>query len=127
MGFFDLFRKKETDVERYQRELEERREEAPEWEPPQGEHFCDHLMQVEDVFAVAGRGTVVTGRCITTFMVHDTVSVLNPDGTRVDAEITGIEMFRQMTDCANPGDNVGVLLRGLTRNDVKRGALLVRG
>lgn len=124
MGFFDLFRKKEeTDVERYQRELNERREETAPAEPG---HSCDHLLQVEDVFSIAGRGTVVTGRCIETLTVHDLVTVVNPNGTRYDTEVTGIEMFRKVVDCANPGDNVGVLLRGLTRAQVERGALLTR-
>ncbi|MCP5922235.1 EF-Tu/IF-2/RF-3 family GTPase, partial [Klebsiella pneumoniae] len=79
------------------------------------------LMPIEDVFTITGRGTVVTGR-IERGIIH-----LNEDveliGIRDKATttVTGIEMFRKMLDDGEAGDNVGLLLRGVKREDVERG------
>lgn len=121
MGLFDFLRKKETDVERYQRDLDARRS-ASAAVAPAREQSGSALLQVEDVFAITGRGTVVVGKCTAPFGVRDAVIVINPDGSRRESVVMGLEMFRQKCDHAEPGDNVGVLLRGLTRQDVARGA-----
>lgn len=82
------------------------------------------LMPVEDVFTISGRGTVVTGRIERgTLRVGDGLEIvgLKPTATTTCA---GIEAFRKMLDRAEPGDNVGVLLRGVAREDVERGQVL---
>ncbi|HZC69848.1 MAG TPA: EF-Tu/IF-2/RF-3 family GTPase [Jatrophihabitans sp.] len=85
-----------------------------------GFHFT-----VEDVFTITGRGTVVTGRIASGSVTKgDTVRQTRPDGSARDVTITGIEMFRRTTDTANAGDNVGLLLRNLGRDDIGRGDVL---
>ncbi len=83
-----------------------------------------YLMPVEDIFSITGRGTVVTGR-IERGIVHvgDTVEIvgLAPTSSTV---ATGVEMFRKLLDEGRAGDNVGVLLRGIERDDVERGQVL---
>lgn len=79
---------------------------------------------VEDVFSITGRGTVVTGRVSKgNIRVGDEV-VISPSGVRT--VITGIEQFRKMLDYAQEGDNVGLLLRGISREQVQRGNILVK-
>jgi translation elongation factor EF-Tu-like GTPase len=79
---------------------------------------------VEDVFSITGRGTVVTGRVISgSIRVGENVTIL-PSG--MSTTVTGIEQFRKSLDYAQAGDNVGVLLRGVSREDVQRGNKLVR-
>ncbi len=84
------------------------------------------LMPIEDVFSIKGRGTVVTGRVESgTLKVNDEVEIVGlkePQKTVV----TGIEMFRKMLDEAQAGDNVGVLLRGIGKDDVERGQVLAK-
>lgn len=82
------------------------------------------LMPVEDIFSITGRGTVVTGR-IERGIVHvgDTVEIVGLTPT-TDTVATGVEMFRKLLDEGRAGDNVGVLLRGLERDDVERGQVL---
>lgn len=86
----------------------------------------DILLRVEDVFSITGRGTVVTGCCESPFAVGDAVVVVNPDSTCRNSMVTGLERFRSKLNDAQPGENVGVLLQGLSRSDVSRGALLKR-
>jgi elongation factor Tu len=84
------------------------------------------LMPVEDVFSITGRGTVATGRVERgTVQVGDTVELVGIKDTR-SAVITGVEMFRKLLDKAEAGDNIGVLLRGLNREDVVRGQVLAK-
>ncbi len=86
----------------------------------------DFLMPVEDVFSISGRGTVVTGRIERGVVrVGDEVEVV---GIRATAKsiCTGVEMFRKLLDEGQAGDNVGVLLRGVKREDVERGQVLSR-
>ena len=79
---------------------------------------------VEGVFSITGRGTVVTGRVISgSIRVGENVTIL-PSG--MSTTVTGIEQFRKSLDYAQAGDNVGVLLRGVSREDVQRGNKLVR-
>ena len=82
------------------------------------------LMPVEDVFSIKGRGTVVTGRVEQGVVkVGDTVEIVGMKDT-TSTVITGVEMFHKLLDEAEPGDAVGVLIRGIEREDVERGQVL---
>ena len=82
------------------------------------------LMAVEDVFSITGRGTVATGRVERgTVRVGDTVEVVGLATTR-NTTVTGLEMFQKTLDESVAGDNVGILLRGIQKNDVERGMVL---
>ena len=84
------------------------------------------LLPVEDVFSLTGRGTVATGRVERgTVKVGDTVEIVGIKDTR-SAVITGVEMFRKLLDQAEAGDNIGVLLRGIAREDIVRGQVLAK-
>ena len=82
------------------------------------------LMPVEDVFSITGRGTVATGR-IETGVIHvgDEVELLGL-GEDKKSVVTGVEMFRKLLDEGQAGDNVGLLLRGIDKNEIKRGMVL---
>ena len=82
------------------------------------------LMPVEDVFSITGRGTVATGR-IETGVIHvgDAVELLGL-GEDKNSVVTGVEMFRKLLDEGQAGDNVGLLLRGIDKNEIKRGMVL---
>lgn len=82
-------------------------------------------MTVEDVFAITGRGTVVTGRVTAgTVAVGDQVLISRAGTPLLQTEVTGIEMFRKTVDVANAGENVGLLLRDVRRDQVVRGDVL---
>jgi len=82
-------------------------------------------MTVEDVFFIRGRGTVVTGKVASgTLKIGDQVT-LQHGGTSRTVTVTGIEMFRKLLEQAGPGDNVGLLLKDLAKDDVLRGDQLV--
>src|SRR5690606_2560250 len=84
------------------------------------------LMPIEDVFSITGRGTVVTGRVeFGTLKVNEEVEIVGIRETQKTVA-TGIEMFRKMLDEARAGDNVGVLLRGIGKDDVERGQVLAK-
>ncbi|MBI2601561.1 MAG: elongation factor Tu [Deltaproteobacteria bacterium] len=86
----------------------------------------DFLMPIEDVFSISGRGTVVTGRVETGIVkVGDELEIIGIRET-VKTTCTGIEMFRKLLDQGQAGDNVGVLLRGVKREDVLRGQVLAK-
>lgn len=79
---------------------------------------------IEDVFTIMGRGTVVTGTVLTgSINVNDEVTIVR---TGLKTVVTGIEMFRKSLDHAQEGDKCGILLRGVNRDDVERGDLLVK-
>ena len=84
------------------------------------------LMPVEDVFSITGRGTVATGR-IETGVIHvgDDVQILGL-GEDKKSVVTGVEMFRKLLDEGQAGDNVGLLLRGIDKNEIKRGMVLCK-
>ena len=96
-----------------------------EWiqEPPRDKDK-PFLMPVEDVFSITGRGTVATGR-IETGVIHvnDPVQLLGL-GEDAKSVVTGVEMFRKILDEGEAGDNVGLLLRGIDKKDVKRGMVI---
>jgi elongation factor Tu len=84
------------------------------------------LMPIEDVFTITGRGTVVTGRVERgQVRVGDTVEIVGIRDTQTSV-VTGVEMFRKLLDYAEAGDNIGVLLRGINRDDVQRGQVLAK-
>ncbi|MBA43302.1 MAG: elongation factor Tu [Magnetococcales bacterium] len=95
---------------------------------PQVERDIDKsfLMPIEDVFSISGRGTVVTGRIESGKVnVGDEIEVVGIRDTQ-KTTCTGVEMFRKLLDSGEAGDNVGVLLRGLKREDVERGQVLAK-
>ena len=84
------------------------------------------LMPVEDVFSITGRGTVATGRVERgTVKVGDTIEIIGIKETR-SSVVTGVEMFRKLLDQAEAGDNIGVLLRGVARDEIERGQVLAK-
>ena len=84
------------------------------------------LMPVEDVFTITGRGTVVTGRVERgQLKLNDEVEIVGLKDTKKTV-VTGIEMFRKQLDYAESGDNAGVLLRGIAREEVERGQVLAK-
>ena len=85
------------------------------------------LMPVEDVFSITGRGTVATGRVERgTIHVQDTVEVVGLTDEKRQIVVTGVEMFRKLLDEAMAGDNIGVLLRGVQRDEIERGQVLAQ-
>ena len=95
-------------------------------EDPVRENDKPFLMPIEDVFTITGRGTVVTGRVERgQLKLNDEVEIVGIKETQ-KAVVTGIEMFRKQLDYAEAGDNAGVLLRGIAREDVERGQVLAK-
>jgi len=85
-----------------------------------------YLMPIEDVFSIAGRGTVVTGRIERGIVkVGDEIEIVGIKPTQKTV-VTGVEMFRKLLDSGEAGDNVGVLLRGIKKEDVERGMVLAK-
>ncbi len=83
-------------------------------------------MVVDDVFSIKGRGTVATGRIESgRFAVDMPVNIVKPDGSMVETMIIGIESFAKTKDEAVAGDNVGLLLANITRDDIERGFTVV--
>ena len=83
------------------------------------------LMSVEDVFTITGRGTVATGRIETGIInTGDEVDILGLNADGMKSTITGVEMFRKILDRGEAGDNVGLLLRGVEKKDIKRGMVI---
>ncbi|MBO5349376.1 MAG: elongation factor Tu [Clostridia bacterium] len=85
------------------------------------------LMPIEDVFTITGRGTVVTGRVERGLVkVQDEVEIVGLSNESRKTVVTGVEMFRKLLDQAEAGDNIGVLLRGIQREEVERGQVLTK-
>ena len=85
------------------------------------------LMPVEDVFSITGRGTVATGR-IETGVVNsgEEVEIMGMQEERLKSTVTGVEMFRKLLDRGEAGDNVGLLLRGIDKKDIRRGMVIAK-
>ena len=85
------------------------------------------LMPVEDVFSITGRGTVATGR-IETGVINsgEEVDILGMGDEKLKSTVTGVEMFRKILDRGEAGDNVGLLLRGIDKNNIKRGMVICK-
>ena len=93
---------------------------------PQKETDKPFLLPIEDVLTITGRGTVVTGRVERGIVkLNDEVEIVGIKPTQKTV-VTGLEMFRKLLDFAEPGDNVGVLLRGINRDQVVRGQVLAK-
>jgi elongation factor Tu len=93
---------------------------------PTRETDKDFLMPVEDVFSISGRGTVVTGRVERgQVCVGENIEIVGIKDTQ-STTVTGVEMFRKEMDCGVAGDNCGVLLRGIGKDDVERGQVLCK-
>mgnify|MGYP006075659483 CR=1 FL=1 len=99
-----------------------------EWiEIPPRDNEKPFLMSIEDVFTITGRGTVATGR-IETGVINtgDDVDIIGMQDEKIKSTITGVEMFRKILDRGEAGDNVGLLLRGIDKSDIKRGMVISR-
>ncbi len=99
-----------------------------EWIPtPQRDTDKDFLMPVEDVFSITGRGTVATGR-IETGVINsgDPVDIIGMGAEKLKSVVTGVEMFRKILDRGEAGDNVGLLLRGIDKDEINRGMVIVK-
>ncbi|MBD9098746.1 elongation factor Tu, partial [bacterium] len=93
---------------------------------PERDNDKPFLMSIEDVFTITGRGTVVTGRVERgQLKLNDEVEIVGIKPTQKTV-VTGIEMFRKQLDFAEAGDNAGVLLRGISREQVERGQVLAK-
>jgi elongation factor Tu len=85
------------------------------------------LLPIEDVFSITGRGTVATGRIETGVAnTGDAVEIIGMGDEKLTSTITGVEMFRKILDRGEAGDNVGILLRGIEKTDIKRGMVIVK-
>ena len=99
-----------------------------EWIPlPKRDKDKDFLMPIEDVFSITGRGTVATGR-IETGVVHvgDAVDIIGMGAEKLKSTVTGVEMFRKLLDEGEAGDNVGLLLRGIDKTEIRRGMVIAK-
>ncbi|PIY34033.1 MAG: elongation factor Tu, partial [Bacteroidetes bacterium CG_4_10_14_3_um_filter_42_6] len=85
------------------------------------------LMPVEDVFSITGRGTVATGR-IETGVIHtgDPVDIIGMGAEKLKSVVTGVEMFRKILDEGQAGDNAGLLLRGIDKDSIRRGMVIIK-
>jgi elongation factor Tu len=85
------------------------------------------LMPVEDVFSITGRGTVATGR-IETGVINsaDKVDIIGMGAEKLTSVVTGVEMFRKILDRGEAGDNVGLLLRGIDKDEIRRGMVIAK-
>ena len=94
---------------------------------PERQDSLPFLMPVEDVFTITGRGTVATGRVERGIVnMGDTVEIVGLSDEKKSTVITGLEMFRKTLDFAEAGDNVGALLRGISKDEVERGQVLCK-
>ena len=112
-------------VEKWEEKVMELMDACDNWIPlPPRDIDKPFLMPVEDVFSITGRGTVATGR-IEAGVIHvgDEVEILGL-GEDKKSVVTGVEMFRKLLDQGEAGDNVGLLLRGIDKNEIKRGMIL---
>ena len=113
--------------EKYEQAILELMDNVDNWiETPERDTDKPFLMPIEDVFTITGRGTVVTGRVERgQLKLNDEIEIVGIKETRKSV-VTGIEMFRKQLDYAEAGDNAGVLLRGISREDVERGQVLAK-
>ncbi len=112
---------------KWEEKIDELMDAVDEWIPtPERDNTKPFLMSIEDVFTITGRGTVVTGRVERgQLKLNDEVEIVGLKETQKTV-VTGIEMFRKQLDYAEAGDNAGVLLRGISREQVQRGQVLAK-
>ena len=98
------------------------------WIPePVRDNAKPFLMPIEDVFTITGRGTVATGRIETGVAnTGDSVDIIGMGAEKLASTVTGVEMFRKILDRGEAGDNVGILLRGIEKTDIKRGMVICK-
>jgi len=98
------------------------------WIPePTRDNEKPFLMPIEDVFTITGRGTVATGRIETGVAnTGDAVDIIGMGAEKLASTVTGVEMFRKILDRGEAGDNVGILLRGIEKTDIKRGMVICK-
>jgi len=98
------------------------------WIPePVRDNAKPFLMPIEDVFTITGRGTVATGRIETGVAnTGDAVDIIGMGAEKLGSTVTGVEMFRKILDRGEAGDNVGILLRGIEKTDIKRGMVICK-
>ena len=96
-------------------------------EEPERDTAKPFLMPIEDVFTITGRGTVATGRIETGVAnTGDAVEIIGMGADKLTSTITGVEMFRKILDRGEAGDNVGLLLRGVDKESIKRGMVIIK-
>ncbi|MDA8956396.1 elongation factor Tu [Flavobacteriales bacterium] len=94
---------------------------------PVRDNAKDFLMPIEDVFTITGRGTVATGRIETGVAnTGDGVDIIGMGAEKLGSTVTGVEMFRKILDRGEAGDNVGILLRGIEKTDIRRGMVICK-
>ncbi len=140
MGLFDFLKKQKTDVEQYYEERKAREvqqnnslqyaQNKENINPYDAESLLDgqiFRITVQDVFSITGRGTVITGQIESgSVRVGDEVIIQRLNGNKVSTVVTGIEQFRKLLDYGKAGDNVGILLRGVTKSDVSKGDVITK-
>ena len=124
MGLFDMFRKdKKDDVTKELEQINRRQQQTT----TAAEGSLDYageagVLVVDDVFTITGRGTVVTGTVAAgSFQLGDSVQIVHDGHGTLTTTIQGIEAFRQLLSSANKGDQVGILLQGVDRQDIGKG------
>jgi elongation factor Tu len=96
-------------------------------EEPERDNEKPFLMPIEDVFTITGRGTVATGRIETGIAnTGDAVDIIGMGAEKLSSTVTGVEMFRKILDRGEAGDNVGILLRGIEKSDIRRGMVICK-
>lgn len=113
-------------VEKWEEKIMELMDAVDTWIPlPPRDIDKPFLMPVEDVFSITGRGTVATGRIEAGVVkVGDEVQIIGLGSEAKKSVVTGVEMFRKLLDTGQAGDNVGLLLRGIDKNEIKRGMVI---
>ncbi|HNS47825.1 MAG TPA: elongation factor Tu, partial [Bacteroidales bacterium] len=98
------------------------------WVPlPQRDKEKPFLMPIEDVFSITGRGTVATGRIETGIIkVNEPVEIIGMGAEKLKSVVTGVEMFRKILDEGEAGDNAGLLLRGIDKDEIRRGMVVAK-
>ena len=127
MGIFDIFKRKQMDMQTTQ-PVENKSITQPVSQPVQNTISTNisgnFVMEIENVFTITGRGTIVTGRVLKGRVdLNDMVTISEIGKTVV---VSGIEQFRKILDYAQEGDNAGILLKDVSRNEVSRGMHLVK-
>lgn len=121
MGLFDFLKKPKTDMEKYYEERKRQEGKSAEMSRP---HF---KIQVEDVFTVTGRGTVIVGKIESGIVrVGEVVSLQRVDGSSREVKVIGIEKFRKLLETAQAGENVGLLISNITKKDIGQGDVLYK-
>ena len=115
-------------VEKWEQKVMELMDTCDTWiqEPPRATDK-PFLMPVEDVFSITGRGTVATGRIETGIIkVGEPVDIIGMGAEKLKSTVTGVEMFRKLLDEGEAGDNVGLLLRGIDKDEIRRGMVIAK-